>query len=145
MWVPLFVGSVLLVAGVFRAIHVEPQPQAVVVMLLGEPRQRVLYVLMGLVAIVGPVAEELVFRGVTYAALRRRWGVRWGLAGSAAVFAAVHADPFALGPIFLLGWLLGWLYERTGSLAPSIIVHVLHNSAMLAVAMTVRDVLQVMA
>lgn len=142
-WMPLFVATVVAVAGVTRWLRLEPQPQAIVIMLLEESRPRLLMVLMGLVTVIGPAVEEVVFRGVTYAALRRRWGVRAGLVGSAALFAAMHADPFAFAPIFVLGLLLGWLYEHTGSLVPSIAVHMMHNSVMFLVAMTVRDVLQV--
>ncbi|OGX39783.1 MAG: hypothetical protein A3C53_05455 [Omnitrophica WOR_2 bacterium RIFCSPHIGHO2_02_FULL_68_15] len=144
LWLPLFLAAGGLVMLVSRWWALEPTPQPVVVMLLQESRPRLLMALMGLVAVVGPVAEEIVFRGVVYAALRRRWGVRWGLAGSAVLFAGLHADPLAFGPILVLGLLLGWLYEQTGSLLPSMTVHVAHNSVMLITALTARDLLRLL-
>lgn len=144
MWLPCFVGTVLIVMAVVRWLHIEPKPQAVVTMLLEETRPRLLILLMGLVAVVGPIAEEVVFRGVTYAALRRRFGIGWALWGSAALFAAVHADLMAFAPILVLGLLLGWLYEQSGSLIPSMAVHMLHNSGMLLLALTIRDLLQLL-
>lgn len=144
LWLPLFLAAVGLVMLASRWGVLDPTPQPVVVMLLQESRPRLLLALMGLVAVVGPVAEEIVFRGVVYAALRRRWGVRWGLAGSAALFAGLHADPLAFGPILVLGVLLGWLYEQTGSLVPSITVHMAHNSVMLITALTARDLLRLL-
>lgn len=143
LWIPIFAAGIVVVMQVVRWFHIEPTPQAVVVMLLQESRPRLLLALMGLVAVVGPVAEEILFRGVTYGALRRRWGVRWAVVGSAALFAALHGDPIALVPIFVLGLLLAGLYERTGSLIPSMTVHIVHNSVMLMVAITVRDLLRV--
>ncbi len=142
VWLPLFLVVVGLVALISRWGAWEVKPQAVVVMLLQESRPRRLLLLMGMIALVGPVAEEIIFRGVVYAALRRRWGMRWGLLGSAALFAGLHGDPLAFGPIFVLGCLLGWLYEQTGSLVPSMTVHFVHNSVMLITALTARDVLR---
>lgn len=144
LWLPLFVVAALVMLRLVQWWGWEPRPQAVVAMLLEESRPRLLWGLMILIAVIGPVAEELVFRGVAYPALRRRLGVGWGLAVSAALFSAAHADPIAFGPIFVLGCVLGWLYEQTGSLIPSMAVHVLHNGVMLLVAITMRDVMQVM-
>lgn len=145
LWLPIFVATIVVVMLVSRWWSLSPEPQAVVVMLMQETRTRWLLVLMAMVAVIGPVAEEVVFRGVVYAAFRRRLGVRWGLVGSAALFAALHLDPIALGPIFLMGLLLGWLYERTGSLIPSMTVHFVHNSVMLCVALTARDMMRAVA
>ena len=144
LWVPLFAATVAAVMGIVQWLRLEPMPQAVVAMLLQESRPRLLLLLMGVVAVLGPVAEEIVFRGVAYPALRRRWGIRWGVSGSAALFAAMHADPVAFGPVFVLGVLLCWLYEQTGSLIPSMTVHIVHNSVMLVAAMTVRDLLHLL-
>ena len=46
---------------------------------------------------------------------------------SATLFAAVHIDIFAFLQIFILGLLLGHLYEKTKTLAASIVVHIMHN------------------
>jgi len=143
LWAPILVGVIVAVIQIVQWLHIEPTPQMVVVMLLQESRPRLLFALMGLVAVVGPIAEEILFRGVTYGALRRRWGVGWAVVSSAALFAALHADPIAFVPIFALGLLLAGLYERTGSLIPSMTVHIVHNSVMLVVAITVRDLLRV--
>lgn len=142
-WLPLLAVSVIVVMSLVRMWHLEPAPQAVVAILLEESRPRLVWLLMGLIAVIGPVAEEILFRGVAYPALRGRVGARWAMAGSAALFAALHADLFAFGPIFVLGIWLAWVYERTGSLIPSITVHMVHNGVMLATVLTIRDLLAV--
>jgi uncharacterized protein len=85
--------------------------------------------------VVAPIAEELFFRGMLYQALRRRMGAWSAIAISATVFAAAHilqeldgqAGPVAFVLILPLGVLLGWLFERRGSLAAPIAVHAAFN------------------
>jgi uncharacterized protein len=80
-----------------------------------------------LVGILSPVAEELVFRGVLFAWLRRHLGF-W-IAGmlSALVFACAHGIPDIILPTAILGLLFAWIYERTGSLWPAMLAHIAHN------------------
>lgn len=79
--------------------------------------------------LVAPVAEEVFFRGIVQTlllnVLRRRWAA---LALASLVFAAVHfPQPQAIPALAVLGVLLGFAYERTGSLLPAIAVHSLFN------------------
>ncbi len=78
--------------------------------------------------VVAPVAEEVFFRGYIQAGLRSRWGARWGLVASSLLFAGVHLSPATLPPLFVMGLVLGYLYERTDSLWPSILLHAANNS-----------------
>ena len=80
-----------------------------------------------------PLTEELFFRGFVFAGLVNRFGVAGALALSAMIFSAPHilAGPGVLVPIFITGFLLAWLYHRTGSLWPSIAAHAGQNSAAL--------------
>lgn len=81
-----------------------------------------------LVVIVGPVAEEIAFRGVLLDGLRRRFDPRLAIAVSALLFAAFHFDLWMLVPTTILGLALGWLAVRRRSLWPAIIVHALYNA-----------------
>jgi membrane protease YdiL (CAAX protease family) len=83
----------------------------------------VVFVLLILV----PVSEEMLFRGIAYVALRGRFGKIGGLLLSAILFASLHGLVFHFVPLFFLGIGLAYLYERTRSLTPCIIVHVLIN------------------
>lgn len=74
-----------------------------------------------------PVTEEILFRGLIFAALRRWWRARWIIPATAALFALVHLDlPFLL-PLFLVGLVLGWARARSGSIALPILIHVANN------------------
>ncbi|MBN1401313.1 MAG: CPBP family intramembrane metalloprotease [Anaerolineae bacterium] len=78
--------------------------------------------------VAAPVAEEVFFRGFVYDAMRRRWGVLPGIVVSGAVFALVHVIPGVLPPIFVLGMGFAYIYEKTDSLWPPIILHGAINS-----------------
>jgi uncharacterized protein len=78
--------------------------------------------------VVAPVFEEVAFRGLLYATLRRRLGVAGAAALSAGVFALAHGygvSGFLI--VFTSGLLWAWAYEWTGSLLPGIAAHALNN------------------
>jgi membrane protease YdiL (CAAX protease family) len=90
-----------------------------------------------LLVLIAPLAEEIFFRGLCYRALRNRLG-RWTSALTVGVvFGAIHYDgPDTLAliaPLAVLGALFCLLYELTGSLYPSIAVHVVNNAVALAI------------
>jgi len=85
-----------------------------------------------LVAIVAPVLEEMLFRGVVLGALTTRIG-KWGaILLGAVVFSLLHLDVWSLLPFTVLGIGLGWLAVRGRSLWPAVLAHVLYNAAILA-------------
>jgi uncharacterized protein len=90
-----------------------------------------------LIVAAAPLSEEIFFRGFMYGGLRRRLPVWVAAAISGAVFGLVHytgSDSIGVVPqLAVLGILLAWLYERTGSLWPPILLHLLNNSLALVV------------
>jgi len=82
-----------------------------------------------------PVGEELLYRGMLFGALRRRWGF-WGAASvSSLAFGLFHMIPLQILMAMLLGVVLCWVYERSGSLWAPVVVHLVNNLLALAVAM----------
>lgn len=82
------------------------------------------------ICLLAPVAEELVFRGAVLRALlawkpQRAWGM---IAISAVLFSLAHINPAQMPHAFIMGLLLGWLYWRTGSIAPGIAFHWANNT-----------------
>jgi membrane protease YdiL (CAAX protease family) len=81
---------------------------------------------------VGPVCEELFFRGYVFTALARWRGVWPAAVISGVGFGAVHLlayPPLQCVPLAVLGVGLCVLYRYTGSLVPGMIVHGLINAA----------------
>jgi membrane protease YdiL (CAAX protease family) len=78
--------------------------------------------------IFAPIVEELFFRGFLFQGFRQKYGWSNGILLSSAIFAAAHLDLVALIPTFILGALLAYMYHRTNSVWPGIILHVLINA-----------------
>lgn len=84
---------------------------------------------MSLIAVVAaPIAEETFLRGFIFAGIANRYGYGWGAVISALIFSVAHLQPGALLPIFILGLLLAWVYIKTRSIWPCIVIHAVYNS-----------------
>jgi glutamate-5-semialdehyde dehydrogenase len=82
-----------------------------------------------LAVVIGPITEEIVFRGIVLRGLLGRWRPWPAIIASAALFALMHFNP-AQTPVALgLGIVLGWVYVRTRSLGLCILGHAINNSA----------------
>ena len=87
------------------------------------------------IALLAPVVEEVVFRGAILRALLSSMKSKWGaICISAALFALVHANPAQMPHAFLMGWLMGWLYMKTGSILPAIVFHWANNTVAYLIA-----------
>ncbi|MGI4864070.1 MAG: CPBP family intramembrane glutamic endopeptidase [Janthinobacterium lividum] len=81
------------------------------------------------IAVVPAVAEELVFRGVFQPNLQRWFGSRQvGIWLTAATFSAIHFQFFGFVPRFLLGLVLGYLYEWSGNILVPMAAHFTQNA-----------------
>jgi len=75
-----------------------------------------------------PIFEELAFRGLLYAILRRRLTPLPAAMISAGIFALAHGyGVIGFLSVFWSGLLWAWIYERTGSVLPGIIAHATNN------------------
>ncbi len=79
------------------------------------------------IALVAPVVEELVFRGLGFTLFLRRFGTWVAIVVTALLFAASHGLVELLPASAALGMGLAYLRSRTASVYPGIIVHVLLN------------------
>lgn len=116
-------------------MFVEPTPRIGHELLLAMQRSRspaALALLLLVALVLAPVLEEIIFRGLLQTSLLsaspppRRWSV---IVIASAWFALAHGQPWqVLPPLFVLGLVLGWLYERTGNLLPCIVLHAVFNA-----------------
>jgi membrane protease YdiL (CAAX protease family) len=130
------VSTVLIgiVAVVLQQLGMEPEPQA------AERAIEMLNPVLVVLAIVvfAPIAEEVFFRGVVFNAWLREGGRRFAFIGSALLFAVIHVSLLSLIPIFALGLMLAWIYDRTGTLLAPIAMHATVNGISVALALLVR-------
>ena len=79
--------------------------------------------------VMGPIIEEIGFRGIFLGGLLKTRCRPWiAILISAVVFALFHGFGAQFVTALLFGILVGWLYWRTGSIIPSIIIHIANNS-----------------
>ncbi|HYN69833.1 MAG TPA: type II CAAX endopeptidase family protein [Candidatus Eisenbacteria bacterium] len=140
---PVVVLTALLAAVIVPAFGVSPPSPLPPT---GTATGLALHLLAG--AVIAPVAEEVLFRGVAVTAWARTAGPRAAIVWSALLFAAAHVLPLsgetfsqgaALAVVAALGRMpvalaLGWLYLRSGTLWASIGLHAAFNAALIILA-----------
>lgn len=111
-----------------RALGVETEPQQLLVYLQqhGIAHFGGFVVALGVV-VLGPFAEEIVFRGYLQELCVACVGERAGIVAAAVLFGLVHGAAFAL-PIAAFGWFLGDLRRRHGSLLAPWLAHSIFNA-----------------
>jgi len=81
------------------------------------------------IAVLGPLAEEYLFRGYMLPRLVAQWGEAAGLFSCSLLFTLLHLRDGPFVPmIFLYGWVFGWVRLRSGSIAASTALHMAVNS-----------------
>lgn len=78
--------------------------------------------------VIGPVAEEFIFRGVLYPFFKQRSHPLLAWLGVSFLFALVHWDAATFVALFVLALALTWLYEKTDSLLTPIMAHAFFNA-----------------
>lgn len=83
---------------------------------------------LAVLGILIPVSEELMFRGILFKRFRERQGFWYSAICSAVFFMFMHTNTTQMVYAFLLGLMLAYLYEKTGSLKAPALLHILMNS-----------------
>jgi membrane protease YdiL (CAAX protease family) len=83
-----------------------------------------------LIVIAAPIAEETCFRGMLFGGLREKLPRLAAALVTGLIFGALHAltGVTAVPPLIVFGFVLALLYERTGSIVPGILLHMVNNS-----------------
>ena len=86
------------------------------------------------IALTGPIAEEMLFRGAIEGFFLRK-GIKpvTAIVVSAIIFSIIHANPAQIFFAFILGLIFGWMYYRTGSIIPSVVGHVFNNTVSVSI------------
>jgi membrane protease YdiL (CAAX protease family) len=105
--------------------------------LFDQPRDA--YLLSIIAVTLGPLMEELFFRGFMYPVLARRMGAAWGIALTALPFGLIHLPQYgwawgAALVIFLVGVVCGVVRAATRSVAASFLVHAGFNGTQMLIA-----------
>lgn len=93
---------------------------------------------IGIAILLGPLLEELLFRGFLQSALAHGLGERGALVATSVLFTALHGIA-GLPILFALSLFLGWLQQRTRCLWVPWSAHALNNAVTLGLALALKD------
>ncbi len=126
-WMAASIGAYLLFAIVYVALFGEPDQEEIAESFGTLPVQILL------IAIAAPISEEVCFRGMLFGGVRERLPRIPAALLSGLVFGALHAvTGLTTVPVLVaFGVILCLLYEKTGSIVPGIVLHMLNNSVAL--------------
>jgi uncharacterized protein len=80
------------------------------------------------VCVIAPVLEEMLFRGIMLRSFLHQYSRRNAILASSILFGLAHLNIYQFAVGVALGSISGWLYERTRSLWPCILLHASYNS-----------------
>lgn len=127
-WVALLSLSLILPAEwVYERLQIT-MPESTEAMFEGIMREPLGYMAIGIFA---PVVEEIVFRGAILRILLGLFSRSWhwvAIIFSALIFGAIHLNLAQGLHAFVIGLLLGWMYYRTSSVVPGILLHWINNT-----------------
>jgi membrane protease YdiL (CAAX protease family) len=126
-WTLAAIGAYLLFAAAYSLLIVVPEQEDIADGFGPVPVQVLLIV------IAAPISEEICFRGMLFGGLRERLPRLAAALIAAVIFGGLHAltGVTAVPPLIAFGFLLALLYEKTGSVVPCIVLHMLNNSVAL--------------
>lgn len=81
-----------------------------------------------IVALLVPIYEEIIFRGVIFDACQKYLNANSAIAIQALLFATVHLDLFLFPAFFLFGIMTGVLRKKSGGLLSGIVFHIINNA-----------------
>lgn len=83
-----------------------------------------IWMLIFWMAVVAPVAEEMIFRWLIYLRLRDRFSVSWAAVISALLFGIYHGNIQQFFYASLLGFVFAVILEKSGSLLSCVLLHI---------------------
>jgi membrane protease YdiL (CAAX protease family) len=96
------------------------------------------YAIGAFAILVAPVMEEMIFRGILFAIFESQVGLRFAILMTAILFGGLHVPEYwgawnHMFLIFLVGLVFSLARGRSGSLAPSVFLHVGYNASMMII------------
>jgi membrane protease YdiL (CAAX protease family) len=137
-WAALGMLSFYVFSAVYAALA-KPDVDQGVTQALGADQGTLGLIVAGVVVVVvAPISEEFFFRGFFFRSLRNRMPVLIAAALTGTLFGLIHWDGSSDGilivpPLAFLGFVFCLVYDRTGSLFPSIALHAVNNVVAYAV------------
>ncbi len=136
--IPVAWGLQMISVKVMTALNWDPEVQhAVNILNLADAWSD--RIVLGVVALIlAPVAEEILFRGILYPALKGFGFPRSAFWTTAVVFSLIHFNAATFLPLLAFACLLNVLYEMTGNLLSCMVAHTSFNAINLIMLMVIK-------
>jgi membrane protease YdiL (CAAX protease family) len=126
---PIIAFSIVIVLGAQLILDplkdLFPVPDMLINMVQGVKEQPYTYFFM--IVIAAPILEEILFRGIILDGFLKNYTPLNAILVSAFMFGLIHGNiPQGIGA-FMLGSLFGWIYWKTNSILPCMILHAINN------------------
>jgi membrane protease YdiL (CAAX protease family) len=140
-WYPVAIcgglGSAMLAGAYARSIEGSVPPEIIQAMTIFNASDD-WGVLVVWIAVVPAITEELLFRGAMMGAFRGVMGPGKALLVTSLMFMGMHATPMVFPVVLTMGFVLGYMRLRSGSIYPCILMHFVHNAAVLFAELLAR-------
>jgi membrane protease YdiL (CAAX protease family) len=127
IFTPITLTTLALLFGVIAPLGtLVPMPDSVkhTFRALADQRGAFAFVVM---VVAAPIMEELIFRGIILDGLLKKYVPVRSILISSLLFGFAHLNPWQFISAFIIGIFSGWIYYRTRSLSPCIMIHAIAN------------------
>jgi hypothetical protein len=123
----IIIGSVVLLFGIADPIgNIIPMPESFKKSIMDFGSQTGIFAFL-LLVIAAPILEELLFRGIILDGLLKKYSPMAAIMISSFLFGLAHLNPWSFINGLFIGTFSGWIYFKTRSVLPSIIIHASAN------------------
>lgn len=136
---PLIICAALLNNLILKKIGITPQPSPAITLFLHLKSRSFILLLFSQIALFGPLAEELFFRGFVYRFMRTKFTFIGAAAWTSFFFAMLHQTPQDILPLFSISVALCYLYEKTQNILSPIMFHSIFNTLNFALLLLLKD------
>ena len=129
----LLFAAHLLSDAIYRTIGVtglllEPRRSDGIILVTGTSKSLAIAASVSIIVLT-PIAVELFVRGILFSWLRRNLDFFLSALASSIIFGVIHIEIVRYGQVVVFGLFAAWVYERTNSLWPVIVLHIVVNAA----------------
>lgn len=126
--IPILAVSIILNLFLLKILGIEPGPSPIIKLVPLLKTKFSLFLFIFQTIIVAPLAEELIFRGVFYELLRKKYSFLAAATGLSVFFALLHRSPAGTLGLFIISFSLCYVYEKTQKISTAFAFHALHNT-----------------
>jgi membrane protease YdiL (CAAX protease family) len=134
--IALFINNFLV-----RQTNIPPSINPAIELLLLLKNKFSISILLLQVMLLGPIAEEMFFRGVIYKLMRKQYPFIISAIFTSVFFSLIHGTPQDTFPLFIISIGLCYIYEKTQNILSPIIMHSIHNTINICFLLTLKNII----